>query len=234
MTAIAAARVEPLAADTRGFDTNLALSAETAQAFKAMGYDFVGRYVRRLADATPSPNDLSASELDGLLDAGLGVIPIQHVESESAWIPSPAKGVQYGAGAVRACTELLIPRGAMVVCDLEGVIPAVSATEVDGYCRAWFAAVRSAGYVPALYVGWRAGLNAEQLFQLPFERYAAAYNLDSDQYPAVRGCCLHQRSARASDLPPGAPLRADQIDLQIAVDDALDGTAVALMPGVIA
>lgn len=230
MTALTGAKPLEIAADTQGFDTNRVLSASDARAFKAHGYAFVGRYVRRIADAPPARNDLSSAELEALLSAGLGVIPIQHVESESAWIPSAAKGSQYGAGAVRACTELLVPSGTMIICDLEGVLPSIPPDAVDGYCRAWHAAVQGAGYRPALYVGWRAGLNAEQLYRLPTDRFASSYNLDLDQYPAVRGCCLHQRSATFVDIPAGVSLQPNEIDLQLAVEDALDGLPFALTP----
>ena len=80
----------------RGFDTSEKVGARTAQLFYRAGYRFAIRYVRR---ENAHPFDLSASEAKQLLDAGLGVMLVQYVESESSWSPTAAKGKRNGPAA---------------------------------------------------------------------------------------------------------------------------------------
>ena len=53
------------AAGLRGFDVNAPVNDATARAFVAAGYTFVVRYLGRVQQG---PNDLSANEVDTLLD----------------------------------------------------------------------------------------------------------------------------------------------------------------------
>ena len=202
----------------RGFDTAESVGPATAVAFHRHGYAFVVRYVRR---DKPHVSALTVREARSLLDIGLGIMVVQYVESESAWIPSARKGTTNGTVAGGEATKLGLPWGVTVWCDLEGVKVGTPAQQVIDYCNRWHAAVSSAGYVPGLYVGYRPGLNSRQLYRsLRFSHYWGAYNLNVDQYPAVRGLQMKQSKPHAADHVAGASLDF-QVDVTSA--DALGG-----------
>jgi len=188
----------------RGFDTAEKVSAASAAAFRRRGYRFCVRYVRR---DKPHATALSASEAKSLLDVGIGLMVVQYVESESSWIPTGVKGKTNGTVAAAEAEKLGVPWGVTVWCDLEGVAPRTPAQQVIDYCNRWHVAVGSAGYVPGLYVGYRAGLSPTQLYRaLRFTHYWGAYNLDSDRYPATRGLQMKQLRAGAMDSVPGTAI----------------------------
>lgn len=209
---------------TLGFDANNVTTA-VAAAFAKAGYEFAVRYIRR---DQARPNDLSTSEIAALHSAGLAVMPVQHVESEDCWRPTGEKGRQYGANAVDACRRLNLPPGVSVWLDLEGVATDVDPEDVVRYCNAWFDVVDAAGFNPGLYVGWQAGLTPLQLHKrLRFSRYWAAYNLNLDQYPAVRGVCMRQRAAQPVNVPKGVGF---QIDTNMVQQDAFGGLPTMWAP----
>jgi hypothetical protein len=185
----------------RGFDADHTISPQAAAAFHAYGYRFCLRYVGRLKS---NKKDLTRSEATGLLAAGLGLMPVQHVASEKAWTPTPDKGASYGAFAAAEVARIGIPPGVTVWCDLEGVAPGTDPADVIEYCNRWHAAVAGAGFVPGLYVGWQAGLDATQLYQdLRFTHYWGAYNLNADEAPAKRGVQMRQAERKKKDTVPG-------------------------------
>lgn len=224
MTAPAVLRT--IAAGTRGFDCNQVVPASTARAFYAAGYRFVLRYVPRLKAA---PHDLFAAEVQTLLDAGLAVMPVQHVEA-GEWTPTLAKGSQYGTVAANMALAAGIVAGTTVWLDLESVAKGTPARDIIDYCTEWFHCVRAAGFQPGLYVGWQCGLTADQLYyKLPFTRYWAAYNLNSYELPSKRGVCMNQYVAARSIRPVGETL---DFDMNIIKTDALGGLPTATSPGV--
>src|SRR5256885_15833756 len=77
----------------RGFDANLIIPPNAAAAFIQRGYRFCVRYVRR---QTVHDFDLTPDEADGLIGAGPGLMVGQHVESGTAWNPTPPKGAADG------------------------------------------------------------------------------------------------------------------------------------------
>jgi hypothetical protein len=94
--------------------------------------------------------------------------------------------------------------------DLEGVKyehgkPAVPPQVVMDFCNNWFDRVGHAGFTPGIYVGFDPGLTASQLYyKLRVEHYWAAYNLNKDQYPLVRGVQMQQsreRTMPGTDFP---------------------------------
>lgn len=179
----------------KGFDCNTFVSTDSGRALHALGHRFALRYVRRLQ---PRSNDLSTAEIENLFKAGLALMPVQHVESESSWLPSDEKGRMFGDNAASSCLALGIPKGVTVWLDLEGVATGTPAEAIVRYCNLWFQRVAAVGYQPGLYVGWHCGLSPEQLYtRLRFQRYWAAYNLNRDQEPATRGVCMKQREATA-------------------------------------
>ncbi|MFL5470257.1 MAG: glycoside hydrolase domain-containing protein [Gemmatimonadaceae bacterium] len=207
----------------RGFDTTEPVSPRAAAAFHRLGYRFCVRYVRR---DKPHASALSVKEAKTLLSAGIGLMLVQYVESDTSWIPSAKKGSRNGEVAAAEAAKLGVPWGVTVWCDLEGVKARTAAQNVIDYCNRWHIAVTSAGYVPGLYVGYRAGLNPTQLYRsLRFTHYWGAYNLNSDEYPAVRGLQMKQSRRRASDSDAdlGIDFQVDRISA-----DALGGRPTLL------
>ncbi len=195
----------------RGFDTTETVSSSAASAFRRAGYRFCVRYVRR---DKPHASALKVNEAKSLLSAGIGLMLVQYVESETAWNPSRIKGTKNGGVAASECELLGAPWGVTVWCDLEGVAPGTPFQRVIDYCNAWHSAVSGAGYVPGVYVGYRAGLTPSRLYRsLKFTHYWGAYNLNADQYPAVRGIQMKQSKARSTDRPKGTTLdfQADRV-----------------------
>lgn len=190
-----------------GFDVNRRVSASGASALRAAGYAFAVRYLPRV---TQGRNDLTIEETSDLLSAGLALMPVQHVESEAAWNPTAAKGTLYGQTAVTSARACGFLAGCTIWLDLEGVAASVPQADVQAYCRAWCAEVIAAGFEPGVYVGWHCGLTPKQLYALPFKKYWAAYNLNADEYPAVRGICMKQRLLSGSDID-GDVIQADKL-----------------------
>jgi hypothetical protein len=204
----------------RGFDCNVPLTALTARRFYEHGYTFVLRYVPRIAQRA---GDLTAEEISIIRAAGLGLMPVQHVEPNE-WTPTPSKGGSYGRAAAVRCLELGIAPETSVWLDLESVAAGVPTAEVIGYCNNWYKAVRDVGFSPGIYVGWQCGLSAHDLYwRLKFRAFWSAYNLDSDQHPVVRGVQMHQREPKPDDLPHGVGIA---IDVNLVSGDALGGLPV--------
>lgn len=207
---------KPLSLAARGIDCNAPLNTTTAEAVFDHGYEFVIRYVPRV---TASANDLTADEVKAIRAAKLGLMIVQHVESETSWVPTAAKGGIYGTTAAKVCTALGIAKGTSVWLDLEAVSPMVPADVVVAYCNAWHDAVALSGFLPGVYVGWHCGLDATDLYgRLRFQLYWAAYNLDADEYPAVRGVTMRQRAAKPDDIPIGITF---SMDVNIVTGDLL-------------
>lgn len=206
---------------TRGFDCNTNVTAADAAAFLKAGYRFAVRYVPRVVARR---GDLTASEAITIVTAGLGLMAVQHVE-QPGWHPSKEKGQRYGDRAVAHCHACgLLP---MTMCwlDLEEVSPDTFATPIIEYCNAWHDAVVTGGFTPGIYVGYGARLSAHDLYyKLKFSRYWSAYNLNTDQYPAVRGVQMRQESAKS---PPGIPY---EIDEDIAMADRRGDVPLAMAP----
>ena len=207
----------------RGFDTAESVTPKGAAAMRARGYRFCVRYVRR---DKPHASALSATEAKSLLTAGIGVMLVQYVESETSWNPTRLKGTSNGDTAASEAAKLGVPWGVTLWCDLEGVSVGTPAARVIDYCNNWHLAVASTGYVPGLYVGYHAGLSATQLYRsLRFTHYWGAYNLNSDQAPAVRGVQMKQARRGPKDSVPDAGFDF-QIDTVRA--DALGGRPTLL------
>lgn len=221
---------------TRGFDCNQRVGRSDAQAFYDAGYRFAVRYVRR---TSPHPYDISTSEVLTLLNAGLGLMLVQHVAQEGLlgmahlapfkWSPFESLGKSYGATAAEEARLVGLPHGANLWCDLEGVSIYSHPTDVIAYCNAWYDSVAFAGYVPGLYVGFNAGLTGDLLYhKLKFSHYWAAYNLNKKYYPAVRGVQMQQLSY------PAPTNRVHGVDFEYDEDvikaDTKGGSPLLLLP----
>jgi hypothetical protein len=196
-----------------GFDINADVSAYATQ-FVQAGYHYCLRYIP-FAQPIPSDEDLTTAEAEAILDAGLGLMVVQHPPFDFA--PTGELGTQYGNRAVQYLQQIGIPPGLNVWCDLEGVVN--SGQPVIDYCNEWCAALSGAGYVPGLYVGVGTGLNDQQLYDLAFQHYWAAYN--TNQSIPVRGWQMQQAQQSTSI----GNLSYDDDTTQT---DALGGTALWL------
>lgn len=200
-----------------GFDSDSVISSTTAQQFASQGYCFCVRYLS--LGASQAPGDLSLQEVDDILQAGLALMPVQHVR-DPGWLPTTAMGQGDGANTVTNTQALGFPAGVNVWCDLEGVGSSASAQDVIDYCSAWFTAVSAAGYVPGLYVGSDAVLSSEQLYDLPFQHYWQSCS----QVPvvAVRGYQMVQTLVEA-------PVNGIGIDQDLTQTDNEGGQALWLV-----
>jgi hypothetical protein len=188
--------VQNAPAGLKGFDANTPLSASTAAAFHAAGYRFCVRYVGRTQMAS---YDLTASEAKTILEAGLALMIVQHV-LDPGWSPTESLGQEYGANAAKFTRQIGVPEGVNVWCDLECVSTSSASSDVAAYCNAWAAEVRAAGYVPGLYIGYEPGLSASQLYDLSFDHYWGAYNVDGSSKPWPRGYALQQKEGSGGTI----------------------------------
>ena len=162
-----AGNVESAPNKSLGFDTDTKLNYELAKSFYNEGYRFAIRYVSLGSEAS---GDLTYEEANAILEAGLALMPVQHVPSED-WEPNASLGKEYGNNAAINADHAGFPPTVNVWCDLEGVVSGVSPQSIIDYCNNWYDAVAAYGYIPGLYVGARCGLNEDQLGNLKFEHY---------------------------------------------------------------
>ena len=177
-------------AGMKGFDANEVISASVARQFVEAGYQFAVRYVGRTQMAS---HDLTAAEANTLLDAGLALMPVQHVEA-GEWMASGELGTTYGRNAAQFTAAIGFPPGVNVWLDLESVSTSASSADVIAYCNNWFGAVAAAGFTPGVYVGWQPMLSNDELYNnLKFQHYWGAYNVDA--VIPVRGWQMKQSPA---------------------------------------
>ena len=74
-------RVVAAPSGTHGFDANSVLNRRICEDARARGFDFCIRYVSR-QDVQPV-GDLTEREANIILDAGLALMPVQHVAPEN-------------------------------------------------------------------------------------------------------------------------------------------------------
>src|SRR5689334_15618159 len=208
----------------KGLDVNRPIAASEAAALVGHGYQFAVRYVRR---KDKHSYDLSVKEANAILASGLGLMVVQHVAPEG-WKPTANLGSTYGNTAAAEATRIGVPAGVTVWCDLEGVSSTASAKAVIDFCNRWHSKVAAAGFVPGLYVGFGAGLDADQLYwSLRYTHYWGAYNVGPIDGPTKRGFQMKQRVANAADRITGfdADFQVDDVHA-----DALGGLPTMLMP----
>jgi hypothetical protein len=151
-----------------GFDTDTHVTSAAARQFRADGFRFCLRYLA--LGSGQGHGDLSNAEANDILDAGLALMPVQHVRNPG-WQATGASGTSTGRNAADNARDVGFHPGVNVWMDLEGVSANSIRADVEAYCNNWFAQVEAAGYVPGIYVGFSAGLNGQQLGQLRFEHY---------------------------------------------------------------
>lgn len=208
----------------RGFDANWALNATTAAAAKAMGYDFVVRYIGRVAFHI---GDLSGEEAAIIHAAGLGISIVQHYEGDG-WLPTDDKGRNYGTYMAAEMAAIGVPVGVTAWVDVEG-IGSIDPEQVIRYVNYWSDRVLTGGgYQPGAYWGWHNRLTPQQMYaRTRPTRHWGSYNLNSDQFPAVRGLCMKQHIALLTDLIPGS---RGQIDTDTLYPDAMGAVPTLWLP----
>lgn len=175
-----------------GFDVNQPLSKVQAVAFKDAGYSFCIRYVPRTSAL--AAGNISASEAQEILSAGLGLMIVQHCPLPG-WEPSGELGNNYGEYAATCAKAAGMPPRTTIWLDLEEVASGTPSSDTINYCNNWFEEVQSSGYVPGLYVGYNCGLSSDQLYKdLKFKSYWKAYNYDDGV--SVRGFQLIQETQK--------------------------------------
>ena len=214
-----------LPAGARGVDANRPITDTNALQFRARGFEFAVRYVRR---AQAHPYDLSAQETASILAAGLGLMTVQHV-APPGWTPNEDDGALYGNTAARESVTAGLRLGSTVWCDLEGVQRGTPSGDVIAFCNAWHDAVAALGFLPGLYVGDSCILSPHELYSLlRFESYWSAYNLNSDAMPAVRGVSMKQHVAQRADFIVG--FDSQNMDVDVICGDALGSFPVLTLP----
>ena len=204
-------------ADARGFDINQPVSASLVQQFRQAGYQFCVRYVGRTQMAD---YDLTGAEAQAIVSGGLALMVVQHVLNPG-WTPSGALGTQYGTNAGAFSSQIGIPAGVNVWCDLECVAAGVPAQEVAAFCNNWYDEVAAVGYVPGLYVGYDPGLSDAQLYGLKFQHYWAAYNTNSS---------VPTRGYQMVQSPQKTHVAGLSYDDDVIKTDALGGRPLWLAP----
>ena len=212
-------KVVSAAAGLHGFDADVTISADKAKLFKQAGFAFCVRYLTRGAGQAKS--DLGADEANGILDAGLGLMAVQHV-SKSGWSPTAKLGSSYGGYAASNAQEVGLPPGINLWLDLEGVNHSAASEDVIAYCNAWFDTVNAAGYVGGIYVGANAVLSGDELFwRLKTQHYWQS----GSAVPALpeRGYQMSQRIV-AGDVVNGI-----EIDRNLTKTDSFGGAVLWLI-----
>ena len=154
MTAVGVARTCP--PHTRGFDCLAPVAANTARIAYAAGMRYVGRYVETL----------TTTERDGLLAAGLAILPLTVAITHS---PLTAElGTQVASERAAQLSALRCPPTVHLWTDHEDA-PAGSAS-VE-YLAARAAATLAAGFGAAVYFGEPQDLTAVEMYALAFNRY---------------------------------------------------------------
>jgi hypothetical protein len=137
----------------QGIDCDTRLDAAACARLKAAGIDFVVRYLR----------DVPRTELDVILGADLAFMGAGHVRYPG-WTPSSGMGLLDGINLANAGRALTLPAGVTLWCDVEGVSPAATASDVIAYVNAWCESITAGGFEPGLYVGYASLLTGRQLY----------------------------------------------------------------------
>jgi Domain of unknown function (DUF1906) len=221
-------RIQKAPSGAKGFDTDVPLSLALAKKFKNDGYVFCVRYLSRLStDDEVANGDLTRSEADNILKAGLGLMAVQHV-GRKGWIPSPSRGTILGNHAANNAIFSGLPAGINIWLDFEDAFTGfqdagLSESDVINFCNNWFEQVKSVGYIPGIYVGFDAILDSDQLFHsLNFQHYWRAPGDIPDI--AVRGYQVTQ-PRETIDIE----VHGIVIDIDIAKNDRLGGQALWLI-----
>lgn len=173
----------------QAFDTDTVLTQAQARALAAQGYVCAIRYVSRTS--SNAAGDISASEAQTIIEAGLGLMLVQHCPP-AYWTPTAAVGTQYGAAAAANASSVGCPRGATLWLDLENTRPGCGDQAIIAYVNSWCRAVAAARYLPGLYFSVDCPLTSGQIYlDLIVTQYWRSLSADTPAV-AVRGPCMQQ------------------------------------------
>ncbi|MDX8501924.1 murein L,D-transpeptidase catalytic domain family protein [Mesorhizobium sp. VK4C] len=211
----------PASPGLHGFDTDEKLTAKTAKGLREAGFAFAIRYLSR--KPKPPADDLTAVEVDLILDAGLALMAVQHV-AKAGWSPSEELGGTNGRNAAAHALAVGLPPETSVWLDLEGVDDDTASEDAIAYCNAWFREVESVGYTSGIYVGSNCGLDSESLYwRLKTKRYWKSGS-DVPDIP-YRGYCLVQ-TIKKNDTEGGVGICRD-----VTLADAFGNTPILALRG---
>jgi hypothetical protein len=140
-------------------DVDESLDAAHCQLMVAGGVKGVWRYL----------SDVKAVEAATITTSGLILYFVNHSRSPG-WIPSAADGAADAKTDIANLQRLGIPAGVHMFFDLEGV-GGGSPTNLIAHLDAYASAIKTAGYIPAVYVGAQSLLTSAQLYDLGFTLY---------------------------------------------------------------
>ena len=148
--------VKPLPFPSWGVDCLTVLDAIRARGLKEAGASFAIRYL----------GDIGPSERDTILSEGLGLSLVTFGHGSSYDYNGPSGTIE-GQNDSKHLDILVIPKGATVWIDLEGVGPQNSWCCVYEWINARAQVLYDNGYDVGLYVGANQPLSADQLWVLP-------------------------------------------------------------------
>lgn len=149
-----------LPSGTHGGDSNAICTPDIAWRLHATGLRFLLRYLSRTSPQ--HSGDISGIERSNILGAGLAVGYVQHYPG-NGWLPSAARGQAYGVAAAINLKAIGASSGVTVWRDWEGCVTCPAA-ECIADMNAWSSQVKSAGFLPGIYVGYNAILDANDLY----------------------------------------------------------------------
>jgi len=175
--------------NSRGFDSEAAISASAASQLVADGYVFCTRYVSPNGKAVAA---LTSEEAAGILKAGLALMLVQRVDA-SALAFSASLGTKHGEAAAASAVAIGIPMCVNVWLELDSIPSTTESAGLIAYYNAWYTAVYDAGFLPGLRVGTTEVLNGEALGDLKFSHYWQSSGVSAS--PSPRGYQLVSSAA---------------------------------------
>jgi len=148
-------KVQAAAAGHLCIDVDEPLDGATCTFFKNYGVRGVWRYL----------SDVTLAEAQTITSSGLILYFVNHSRLPG-WIPSADDGALDAKRDIADLKRLGVPAGVHVFFDLEGVGGA-SPSNLIAHLNAWASAIKTGGYIAALYVGYQALLTSAQLYALP-------------------------------------------------------------------
>lgn len=179
--------VAPVPEGTILLDTNEVVSDAALRLAFASGVRGIIRYVGFVLK--PWKGDITLDERDRILEAGMGLMVVQHVRN-ALWTPSEGLGIADGDAAVRHALAAGYLPGATLWNDLEGIEKGAVDPTIS-YANAKHERVASAGFEPGEYIGDRCPLSSEALYH---ELLSSLYWKSGSSVPdvAIRGYCMKQ------------------------------------------
>lgn len=163
----------------RGFDCLEPLSLEAAQALRALGFEWAGRYL----------HNLTPKERDDIFTADLRIAPITMAADPHKRPLTGALGEELGQTAVRLAMALGVPAKVHLWSDLEAT-DGTDPRDVNAYAAADATVRLRAAYNAGLYVAVGQPLDGQELFDLPHNAYARGAGLAIPEVPC--GFCWLQ------------------------------------------